>query len=230
MKTEIVQELIQKTNQYYEKHADTFSAARNRDWQIFLSLVKHIKSGDIVLDLGCGNGRLYPLIEQKGAKYLGVDVSSNLLNKAQKSYPKAHFKKGDILSLNLKQKFNAIFSIAALHHIPGKKLRQQTFFALAACLVPEGYLLLTNWNLFQYRFLRQRLKNNLLKLIGINKMGLSDILFKGKRFYHGFSKREIASNLKKAGFEVIENYYEKNGKKSNRLFGANLITIARKKV
>ena len=44
----------------------------------------------VVLDLGCGEGRLYPLLSKKG-NYCGIDIDSGYITKAKTSFPKGNF-------------------------------------------------------------------------------------------------------------------------------------------
>jgi len=229
MNSDYAKKLILKTRQYYEKHGESFAISRQRDWPLFLALLQYIKKGDKVLDLGCGSGRFYSLVKQKGANYLGVDASKKLLRKARKSYPAAKFDYGDILDLKLApQSFDVVAMIAVLHHIPSFALRKQALQKVKNALRPGGFVLLTNWNLGQKKFLRIRSRYFWQKILGLNKMDFGDILFKNKRYYHGFRKMEIARLLSACGFRVLQNYYEKRGKKAGRWKGENLVTVGRK--
>lgn len=228
MRLDYAQKLIEKTQDYYEQRARDFSASRQRDWPLFISFANYIKKGDRVLDLGCGNGRLYPLVSQKGADYLGLDTSTLLLSEAKKMYPQGKFAEGDILDLKVKDKFDAIFLIAVLNHIPSRALRQEALCNAAKAIKAGGLVLITNWNLFQGKFCSLRWRYNLKKVLGKNKMDFNDILYKEKRYYHGFTKREIAGLLQNAGLRVVENYYEKGGIKTDRWRGQNLVTVGRK--
>ena len=228
MRLEFAKKLIEKTQDYYEQRAQDFSASRQRDWPLFISLVNYIKKGGSVLDLGCGNGRFYPLVLQKGADYLGLDTSSRLLSEAKKMYPQGKFAAGDVLDLKIKDKFDAVFLIAVLHHIPSRDLRQEALCNVAKAIKAGGLALITNWNLFQGKFCSLRLHYNLKKVLGKNKMDFNDILYKEKRYYHGFTKREIARLLRNVGLRVLKNYYEKDGIKTVRCKGQNLVTVGRK--
>jgi cyclopropane fatty-acyl-phospholipid synthase-like methyltransferase len=48
--------------------------------------MEYILPGQKVLDLGCGNGRLFKILKNKNVKYVGVDNSEKLLLEAQKQY------------------------------------------------------------------------------------------------------------------------------------------------
>lgn len=261
MNVDYAQELIEKTQSYYEHYGESFAASRQKDWPLFLSLLQYIKKGDKVLDLGCGNGRLYPLVRQRGAEYLGIDLSAKILAEARRMYQEAEFREGNILDLKFPAaSFNVVFLIAVLHHIPTKELRKKAVKNIYRILKPEGYLLISNWNLFQKRFWTLRLAFNFKKLLAKSKLdwndliypvrkdgaldpalsgrdyvhprpfwtGLSNGVFKKRRYYHGFKKREIAKLLQNAGFQILENYYEWEGKRVRRWRGENLVTVAKK--
>ncbi len=195
---------------------------------MLLLLSHYIKKGNKVLDLGCGNGRLYPLVKQRGGRYLGVDSSQSMLKEAKKMYAGARFCKADALSISGREKFDLVFLIAVLHHIPSKDCREKAIRNVYNLLKPGGYALITNWNLFQRSFLKARWGQNVKKIVGQSKLDWNDIIVKQKRYYHGFSKREIARLLRKTGFQVVENYYELEGGKVGRWGGRNLVTVAGK--
>jgi len=181
-----------------------------------------------VLDLGCGNGRLYPLVKQRGGRYLGVDLSQSMLKEARKMYAGARFREADALSISGREKFDLVFLIAILHHIPSRDCQEKAVRNVYNCLKPGGYALVTNWNLFQYAFLKARWGQNLKKIAGQSKLDWNDIVFKKRRYYHGFRKREIARFLAKTGFQIIENYYELEGKRAGKWRARNLVTVAKK--
>ncbi len=52
-----------------------------------------------VLDLGCGEGRLYPLLSKRG-DYCGIDIDSRYVTKAKSNFPSGSFKIMDADSLS----------------------------------------------------------------------------------------------------------------------------------
>lgn len=52
--------------------------------KVYDRLTSHIKSGERVLDIGCGTGALSLRAAQKGAKVKGIDVNSQMLEITQK--------------------------------------------------------------------------------------------------------------------------------------------------
>jgi SAM-dependent methyltransferase len=67
-----------------------------------------------VLDVGCGTGDLYEyLLQFEDIDYLGIDIFEAGIKKAQGKFPKADFKTGDFLKIELPL-FDFVFSSGAL--------------------------------------------------------------------------------------------------------------------
>ena len=239
MKREIALKIIKANKILYNQIARDFSETRYNVWPEFEYFKGYLHDGQAVLDLGCGNGRLLELLKDYKVDYLGVDFSENLIREAQVKWPASRgepdkkFKVADLAELgNFKEKFDLIFCVATLHHIPSDKLRQQVLINMKNCLKPDGKLIMTNWNLWQTKYLKYIIKYTLLKLtdpektidgIFIKDLDLQDVFIpwqkKYQRYIHAFTESNIASLLKKTGFEVIKNV-------SNT---RNIITIAKLK-
>ena len=76
--------LIEHNKRVYNKIATHFSNTRRTLWKDFVPLGKYTKEGNRVLDVGCGNGRLYHLFEKKQIQYVGIDQSRGLIAIARK--------------------------------------------------------------------------------------------------------------------------------------------------
>ncbi|MFC1699089.1 methyltransferase domain-containing protein, partial [Candidatus Omnitrophota bacterium] len=94
----------------------------------FLTLVKPWKEEDfkdkIVLDIGCGAGRLSRLASSYGAKHVfAIDLSQavDTAYKLSKDYPNIHFFQSSLFYLPFKQRFDIIFSLGVLHHTPSAR-------------------------------------------------------------------------------------------------------------
>ena len=71
----------------------------------------NIQKGDLLLDLGCGYGRLFQFYLQRGALIYGVDVSPRMLAEAEKEYinnPDVHLFNMNVEKLNFD---NSLFNI-----------------------------------------------------------------------------------------------------------------------
>jgi trans-aconitate methyltransferase len=71
--------------------------------------------GERIFDLGCGTGDLAHEISQAGAYVTGMDLSEPMINQAQRKYPEIKFLVGNGEQIALDDKFDAVFSNAALH-------------------------------------------------------------------------------------------------------------------
>jgi len=76
----------------------------------------HPKSGETILDLGCGDGTLTLKIAEDGAKVQGIDSSDSMIEAAQQRGLLAEVGNGENLQFNCQ--FDAVFSNAALHWMP----------------------------------------------------------------------------------------------------------------
>ncbi|MFB0564546.1 MAG: class I SAM-dependent methyltransferase [Candidatus Aminicenantaceae bacterium] len=80
--------------------------------------------GDI-LDVGCGTGDLAPFVTRKGAIYHGVDLSAEMIKRANTIYSvlvkngKATFQIGDCENLHFcDKKFNTVIAIGLIEYLP----------------------------------------------------------------------------------------------------------------
>jgi SAM-dependent methyltransferase len=122
---------------------------------------------------------------------------------------------GKISELN----FDYVFSVATLHHLPGKDLRIQALKQMKNKIKKDGRIIITNWNLWKQKWSRKLiLKFFLLKIFRKHKMDFGDILFDWKaekdtgysqRYYHAFRKRELKKITKKAGLKIEKIYRDK---------------------
>ena len=74
------------------------------------------RSGEKILDLGCGDGTLAAEIQRVGARVVGVDSSPEMIAAATARGVQASVMSGDALTFT--NEFDAVFSNATLHWIP----------------------------------------------------------------------------------------------------------------
>jgi len=112
----------------------------------WLVLRQHIKQADAACDLGCGNGRFFPLFLDNFKWIDGVDFSEELINQAKKKYCDSidHYRislkiqDSSRLSYN-KNLFDAVFLILILPH-DDKKTSDRTLREAARILKSGGQL------------------------------------------------------------------------------------------
>lgn len=217
-------ELLKIVKDNYEEIAAEFDLTRQKPlWPELVKLAADVKNGDSVLDVGCGNGRLVSALRGREINYLGIDSSEKLVNLAEENFKSLNYKfqVGDILELDniIEGKFDRIFCIAVLHHLPGQELRLQALEQLKNRLNPGGKIVLTAWNLWsRWKYISLILKFTLLKLIGKNRMDFGDIVFgwggdKSQRYYHSFTESGLLKLSRLAEMKVetiykdLYNYY-----------------------
>ena len=221
MKEDYAKYILNKTRDDYNLILDKFSSTRKFIWRDLYPLFNYMGSSDKVLDLGCGNGRLFEIFKNKNAEYIGIDNVSGLIDEAQKRFPEGSFQVFDALNLPFSDNyFDKVYCIAVLHHIPSIEFRLKVLEEVRRVLKPKGNLILTVWNLRNIKRAKKLLlKYTLLKIIGKSKLDFKDIFLpwrdnKGKvvtdRYIHSFSKSELKKITKKTGLKVKEiGYLEK---------------------
>ena len=146
---------------------------------------------EIILDLGCGTGRLTKDISKKAKKVYGVDYSQEMIHSARKDFADIEFSIADAqLSLDYpEQTFDAVFSNAALHWMLEA---ENVIKNIHKVLKPNG------------RFVFEMGGNGNIKevLSSIDKVSKSYQLkdFHLQNFYPSLS--QYSSLLEKNGFEV----------------------------
>lgn len=94
---------------------------RRRENELIKSELQAVKPKRI-LDFGCGGGWLLRVLASYDYEVVGIDVSRSLISSAKRAAPLANFIVGDCMNLPLREgAFDAVLSIAALHHIDVKR-------------------------------------------------------------------------------------------------------------
>ncbi|KKQ94925.1 MAG: hypothetical protein UT66_C0004G0026 [candidate division CPR2 bacterium GW2011_GWC1_39_9] len=203
-------EIYASTIKTYENISESFSDTRNRAWPEFEIIKKYLKSGQKVLDIGCGNGRFLNY-QEADINYYGVDPSSKLLEIAKKKHQKAIFKKGDFLNLPFGDNFfDIVVSIAAYHHVPSVNLRIKALNDVKRVLKKDGLFILTVWDLYQPKYEKFIVKNQEQAQKKGLEVGDSFIPWQKKedRYYHAFTKDELDAELASV-FSIIRGSQEK---------------------
>lgn len=118
-------------------NAEQYEGRHSYVWQFGGSLVELLqpRSGERILDLGCGTGQLTAEIAASGAQVVGLDGSPEMLGQARQNYPNLKFVLADAASFRLEESFDAVFSNAALHWVKNAEAAVQS---IAAALRPGG--------------------------------------------------------------------------------------------
>ncbi len=229
MNKDTQKEILKLVGRNYDEIAGQYNETRKKNlfplWNELIRIAKEVKDGDKVLDAGCGNGRLLEAFIGKQVSYLGVDNCEKLIKHAQENYPDRLFRQADLLDLGQvpEYDFDHVFSIAVIHHLPGRDLRLKAMRQLYNKARKGGRVVISVWNLWKHeKYGRLIWRFFFLRLIGKNKMDFGDILWDWKnqegvavsqRYYHAFHRLELYFLARKAGFKVKKlkvdkyNYY-----------------------
>lgn len=88
-------------------------------WRFGASLVELLapQSGERIVDLGCGTGRLTAEIATAGANVVGLDAAAEMIAEARRLYPDLRFDVADARSFHVDEPVDAVFSNAVLHWV-----------------------------------------------------------------------------------------------------------------
>lgn len=115
-----------------------FQAERTRP---SIDLVARIDSADpgAVIDLGCGPGNSTLILAERwpDAEITGVDNSPEMINKARTDHSRVHWVLGDISRLEGRDRYDVVFSNAALQWVPD---HQELIPRLLGLCRPDGIL------------------------------------------------------------------------------------------
>lgn len=170
-----------------------------------------------VLDAGCGNGRNAMVLSKIANEVVAIDVSVGQVRQARKNAEKEKnifAMVADFSDLPFEDEtFDSVFCLAAFHHARPKN-QNKILGEFHRVLKKDGRVCLSVWNKDQPRF--------------IGKPKELDVPWKGHpRYYYLFDKLELQEIAKENGFEVIDSFLEKNGKKVEK-DGQNICIIAKR--
>ena len=144
--------------------ADDWRRKRKKPWQAFttriapwlIDLEKTAgKCSLLFLDLGCGSGRHSEFFLHHSRRLIDLDASREMLRLNPSSSLKIH---ADMTALPLSDNlFDAIFSIATLHHIPTVPKREQVVTEMMRMGLPNALMCVVVWRFYQKKFLAELL-------------------------------------------------------------------------
>lgn len=145
MTKNLVRQSYNKAAKDYLKNRDQFKSNKYLE-----KLIKLLKPGNKILDLGCGAGRpIAKFLMDRGFKVIGIDISEKQIKLAKENVPQAEFHAKDMDELKKEEyKVDAVVSFYAIFHIPREK--HQDLFKKINSFLPKGGLILvtmgsTDW-------------------------------------------------------------------------------------
>lgn len=152
-----------------------------------------IEPGEIVMDIGCGPGRLAIAAKEllgSDGDVSGVDASSEMIDQARRNAAKmavdVNFKTGLFEDIPLSDNtFNLVLSSMVLHHLP-EAVKRQGFAELRRVLKPGGRFVAVDFRTFE---------NGPVKAI---------VIAIGQRHILGAQTQILPAMMEEAGFKDIE--------------------------
>jgi ubiquinone/menaquinone biosynthesis C-methylase UbiE len=241
-----VEQIIVQNTQIYNKIADHFSDTRSFLWADLASMRDFVKEGDKVLDIGCGNGRLYQLFSSLSSSenkfkisdfrfqitFTGLDISRKLIQIAKEKNPECNFVVGDMRELPFEdESFDVVFNLVSFHHLPDKKSQIKALKELKRVLKPGGKAILLNWNAYS-DWVKNKITKGDYEYLGNqlfrvpwkkqNKKALGD------RIYYGFKLFELEGLFKEVGLELEYQYFFRHGEVVGVEKGMNIVSVLSK--
>jgi len=236
MKAEVIKQLLDINDRFYQSFGAAFAETRRRLQPGVQRIVDQwIKPGNW-LDIGCGSGVLGQRLAHGGLEgsYLGLDFSLPLLEEAQKGaaeldphpafdlvYRQANLLDEHWTNAADNRLFDGVMAFAVLHHIPGAEARQRLIGQIYDLVAPGGFFIHSEWQFQHNPKLMARIQP--WSLVGLTEdaVELGDTLLDwrhfaegqadqpGLRYVHLFSKPELAglaSLASLAGFKIVEEF------------------------
>jgi len=136
---------ISKTINYYENNFKNLIERYEKADLSFIQnlLLKNIKKDDFILELGFGSGRELNFLFNKGFKNIyGIDASKNFVDFVKNRFKIDNFRYSILPDINIKGKFDFIYSIAVFMHLP-YEIYEETINNISNKLKKGGKLLIS---------------------------------------------------------------------------------------
>jgi ubiquinone/menaquinone biosynthesis C-methylase UbiE len=128
----------------YDKLAQLYHKRRiERFWTVapdVEGLAKRLAPGSAILDVGCGSGYIASVLENRGFKVTGIDISIAMLELAKSNSPRSTFLRMDMKRLDFpRESFDGIICLYSIFHVP-RRYHQGILKRFHRVLKPKGFL------------------------------------------------------------------------------------------
>lgn len=224
MNEETIRKLLALNREFYATFAEHFAASRPVSDPALTSILPYLPYGAMILDVGCGNGRLAVLLdrERPGSTYVGVDAIPELIEEARAQQDRLSQTDATFQVLDITQRgwtsdlpraaFDCVVMLAVLHHIPDFRLRARVLRDIADVLKPDGSIILSTWRFLAHERIRRKIVDWEEVSIDEDELEPGDYLLdwkrggRGLRYCHMVDEQEVERLAAASGFVVQETF------------------------
>lgn len=96
-----------------------------------------------ILDTGCGTGvPVTKRLAMSGAKVIGLDIATKMIERAKRNVPEATFIFGDVVTIRFESGFDGVFAWDSLFHLPLDR-QEEVIRKITGWLNTDGLFLFT---------------------------------------------------------------------------------------
>lgn len=225
------------------QHRDEFEA---RQFIIELCQQLNIPRGDKVMDLACGRGRHAKVLSEQGLKTLGVDLSTESIDFAQRyAHEGLHFKVGNMLNTLPVQGFDWVMNLfTSFGYFENDNLHQEALNNIWHSIKPGGRFVLDFMNSAKIaaNLVAENTVVTGLATYTINRRIEADTIIKSIKVTHdcilnffeervrAFSAEDLRQMMENSGFINIEVKGDYDLRNYDSLQSDRMIFIAQKPV
>lgn len=168
---------------------------------------RHLKSGQKVLDIGCGAGRTTAHVRKVTEDVVGIDLSEVLIESARQKHPEVDFRVMDAVQLDFpEQSFDVlIFSYNGLCYLHPLEKRFAAIREMERVLKKGGILILSSFNRFLPLALYALVNLVVTKLVlGFNSKYVIHLTRHGMTVNYETTPEEETALFRQHNFELIE--------------------------
>lgn len=179
-----------------ESYHDAFSAVTNRAIEPLLKAAE-VSDGTRLLDVATGPGTLPAKAAERGARVIGIDISSAMVALARSLHPHLDFREGSAEDLPFPpSSFDCVVSGFGVGHFSKP---ERVLAEFARVLVPKGRVALSWWDGFG----KNRINGLFFEVIKELGITAPDALPAGPAVDRFMDPDQFAALLRAAGFEVV---------------------------
>jgi len=179
----------------YEKIAQVFDESRTRPWRDILNILEKVdKSNGKIIDVGCGSGANAEYLYNKyRERYVGVDISLNMLKKLKQKLGNVDLICGDVINLPIRDRAGStITCIATIHHLSTREDRIRAIGELCRICKNNAHILISVWRIESKEAMRRYIELTSQDVLVPWSWKLDERV---ERYYHLYSNNEIMDEI-----------------------------------